>query len=312
MSNGQSHLSHGFRTFAAYGVFFLCLSASGWAQGRVDCGAMNSRILKQTVRYCALLPTEYDAQKARRYPILYFLHGLGENEQVLFQSGGWNLVEDLRQKHKVGEFLIVTPDAKETFYVNSADGKMRYSDFFLEEFMPAIESKYRVRRERAARAISGVSMGGYGAFRFAFAHPQLFSAVSAESAAFMIQTPQQMDATMQSDSQMARLMGPVFGNPIRAAQWEQNSPFVLAQKNKSAVASLAIYFNCGKDDDFGFENGALAMDRLLREENIKHEFHLYEGNHGMEYFLAHLEEVLEFHSRNFGGRGSVLNTVLPF
>lgn len=302
MNDCQSYTSHRFGAFVACAVFVLYFSVSATAQGRVDCGAMNSRILKQAVRYCVLLPDGYDKPGGRLYPVLYFLHGLGENEQVLFQSGGWNLVEDLRQKHKIGDFLIVTPDAKETFYVNSADGKMRYSDFFLEEFMPAIESKYRVRRERAARAISGVSMGGYGAFRFAFAHPQLFSAVSAESAAFMTQTPQEMNMAMQSGSQMGRLMGPVFGNPIRAAHWEENSPFVLARKKKSAIASLAIYFNCGKDDDFGFENGAQAMDRLLREEGVRHEFHLYEGNHGMEYFLAHLEEVLEFHSRNFGGR----------
>jgi len=282
-------------------VFFLLyFSVSAWAQGRVDCNAMSSRILKQTVRYCVLLPTGYDSQKAHRYPILYFLHGLGESEQVLFQGGGWNVVEDLRQKKKIGDFLIVTPAARASFYINSADANVRYSDFFLDEFMPAIETKYRVRRERAARAISGVSMGGYGAFRFAFAHPQLFSAVSAESAAFMTQTPQEMDATMRSDAQMARLMAPVFGNPIRAAHWEENSPFALARKNKAEIVNLAIYFNCGKNDDFGFDKGTQAMDRQLREEGVKHEYHLYEGNHGMEYFLAHLEEVLEFHSRHFG------------
>lgn len=279
---------------------FLAMTLTAWAQGRVDCGAMNSRILKRAVRYCILLPDAYDKAAAQRYPILYFLHGLGENEQVLFQSGGWDVIEDLRQKHKIGDFLIVTPDAKASFYVNSADGKMRYSDFFLQEFIPGIEAKYRVRRKRAARAISGVSMGGYGAFRFAFAHPELFSAVSAESAAFMTQSPPEMDAAMQSGSQIGRFMGPVFGNPIRVANWEANNPFVLARKNRSAIGALAIYFNCGKDDDFGFETGARAIDRQLREEGIKHEFYLYEGNHGMDYFLEHLPEVLQFHSRNFG------------
>ena len=304
MSKRRSYTFHRFTVVKPLAstifLFYFCVSA--WAQGRVDCNAMNSRILKQAVHYCVLLPAGYDTQNVRRYRVLYFLHGLGENEQVLFQGGGWNIVEDLRQKHKIGDFLIVTPGAKASFYIDSADGKVRYSDFFLDEFMPAIETKYRVRRDRASRAISGVSMGGYGAFRFAFAHPQLFSAVSAESAAFMTQTPQEMDATMQSDSQMARLIGSVFGNPIHAAHWEANSPFALARQNKAEIATLAIYFNCGKDDDFGFEKGAQAMDRQLREEGIKHEFHLYEGNHGMEYFLAHLEEVLEFHSRNFGSR----------
>ena len=59
---------------------------------------------------------------------------------------------------------------------------MRYSDFFLQEFMPHIERNYRIVPGRSGRAISGISMGGYGALRFAFAHPELFSAVSAQSA----------------------------------------------------------------------------------------------------------------------------------
>jgi len=245
------------------------------------------------------LPPGYDAAATKRYPVLYFLHGLGEDEQALFKTGGWNVVEDLRQKHEIGDFLIVTPEAKASFYVNSADGRVRYSDFFLKEFMPGIETKYRIRNERRARAISGISMGGYGAFRFAFAHPELFSAVSAQSAALMTESPAELDAAMRSGSQLGRLMGPVFGNPVDFSHWQANSPFVLARRNKAAITRLVIYFNCGKSDDFSFENGALALHKQLDAEGIKHEFHLYEGNHGMEYFLAHLDEVMKFHSGQF-------------
>src|SRR6202035_5815668 len=137
--------------------------------------------LADTVHYCVLLPSSYNSVPAKRYPVLYFLHGLGENEQTLFKTGGWNLIEDLRQQHKIGDFLIVTPEAKASFYVNSADGKVRYSDFFLREFIPYIEAKYRIQKERKSRAISGISMGGYGALRFAFADPAIFSGVSAQS-----------------------------------------------------------------------------------------------------------------------------------
>ena len=126
----------------------------------------------------------------QRYPVLYFLHGLGDNEQTLFNSGGWTLLDDLRSQHKMGDFLIVAPEGRRSFYINSADGSVRYSDFFLQEFLPHIESKYRIRPGRAGRAISGISMGGYGALRFAFAHPELFSAVSAQSAALITESPQ--------------------------------------------------------------------------------------------------------------------------
>jgi len=231
--------------------------------------------------------------------VLYFLHGLGENEQALFKMGGWGLVEDLRRQHKITDFLIVTPEAKATFYVNSANGKMRYNDFFLHEFMPLIESKYRVRRERDSRAVTGISMGGYGALHFAFAYPELFSAVSAESAALMTASPEELNATLRSGTPMSNLLGSVFGNPIDVAHWRENDPLILAHKNRAAIRHLAIYFNCGRDDQFEFELGAENLHRELDAEGIKHEFHIYPGDHSASYFLAHLAEVIEFHSRNF-------------
>jgi len=279
--------------------FLLASPAS--AQSRIDCSGLNSHVLGQVVHYCVLLSPGYDSPtaKAVRYPVLYFLHGLGENEQTLFKTGGWNLIEDLRQQHKVGDFLVVTPEAKATFYVNSADGKVRYSDFFLREFMPYIEGKYRVRRERKARAITGISMGGYGALRFAFAYPQMFSAVSAQSAALMTESPQELNAAMRSGTALGGLLGNVFGNPVDAAHWRENDPFALARKNKLAISSLAIYFNCGRDDEYEFEKGAQALDRQLQGEGIQHDFHLYSGDHSAAYFLTHLGEVIEFHSQKF-------------
>src|ERR1700690_1822549 len=232
--------------------FFLWFAISASAQSRIDCNALKSRILGETVHYCVLLPPSYDSaalHHSERYPVLYFLHGLGDNEQTLFKTGGWNLIEDLRRQHKVGDFLIVTPDAKTSFYVNSADGKVRYSDFFLQEFIPYIEGKYRIRRERGSRAISGISMGGYGALRFAFAHPDMFSAVSAQSAALMTESPQELNAASRSGTPLGRLLGSVFGNPIDVRHWNENNPFALAKKNKTALSRLAIYFNCGRDDD---------------------------------------------------------------
>ncbi len=149
-----------FRFFGIGFVLITFVPLAANAQSRTDCNVIHSRILKQTVHYCAQLPPDYDANdaKQRRYPVLYFLHGLGQNEQTLFSTGGWSLIEDLRRQHKIGDFLIVAPEGKRTFYINSADNSLRYSDFLLQEFMPYIESKYRVRPGRQARAVTGVSM----------------------------------------------------------------------------------------------------------------------------------------------------------
>ena len=283
-------------------VFFI-FPLSSHAQGRMDCAVLNSRILQQPIHYCVLLPDDYGTNLARDppkpYPVLYFLHGLGQNEQALFKSGGWDLIEDLRQQGKISQYLIVAPDGKNSFFINSADGKVRYSDFFTHEFIPFIESKYAVRKGRAGRAITGLSMGGYGALRFAFAYPELFSAVSAQSAALMTASPQELSSALQSRSQLGRLMGSPFGDPINIPHWKRNDPFTLARTNKAAIGNLAIYFNCGKEDDFDFEVGAQALHRQLQSEGIKHEFHLYPGDHSPDYFLAHLGETLEFHSIAF-------------
>jgi S-formylglutathione hydrolase FrmB len=283
-------------------AIFLAVPAA--AQSRIDCSALNSRILKRVVHYCVYLPSGYDAganqRPARRYPVLYFLHGLGDNEQTLFNSGGWTLLDDLREHHKMGDFLIAAPEGRRSFYINSADGTVRYSDFFLQEFMPVIEGKYRIRAGRAGRAISGVSMGGYGALRFAFAHPELFSAVSAQSAALITETPQQLDAASQTGAPLMGVLAPVFGKPIVASHWRENDPLVLAKRNAEALRGLAIYFNCGQDDNYGFEKGAAVLHQELEQEGVKHVYHPYPGDHSVTYFLSHFAEVMEFHSRAFG------------
>ena len=283
-------------------IFLTVLPAS--AQSRIDCNALDSKILKRSVRYCVYIPSGYEAgvkaHPARRYPILYFLHGLGDNEQTLFNSGGWTLLDDLRNQHKIGDFLIVAPEGRRSFYINSADGSVRYSDFFLREFMPQIESKYRIHGGRADRAISGISMGGYGALRFAFAHPELFSAVSAQSAALITESPQELNAVSQSGAPLLSVLGPVFGRPIDVRHWNENDPLVLVKKNVAALRGQAIYFNCGQADNYGFEKGAAALHEELAKEHVKHEYHPYPGDHSITYFLSHFEEVMKFHSRAFG------------
>jgi S-formylglutathione hydrolase FrmB len=282
----------------------LALSHPAHAQSRIDCNALNSKILQHPVHYCVYLPASYDAGAGKHpapvYPVLYFLHGLGDNERTLFNSGGWTLLDDLRQQHKLGEFVIVAPEGGRTFYINSADGSTRYSDFFLQEFIPLIETKYRISKVRSGRAVSGISMGGYGALRFAFSHPEMFSAVSAQSAALITETPQELDSANRSGAPLGKLLSTVFGSPIAVAHWKENNPFVLAARNQAGVRKLNIYFNCGQDDNYGFEKGAAALHEQLQKAGVKHQYHPYPGDHSLSYFLAHFAEVMEFHSQAFG------------
>ncbi len=304
VSSNKTGLAITRRVFQIGFLLSLIAAIPATAQSRIDCNALNSRILKQVVHYCVYLPAGYDAGAAQhlaaRYPVLYFLHGLGDNERTLFNTGGWTLLDDLRRQRKMGDFLIVAPEGKRSFYINSADGAVRYNDFFLQEFMPHVEGAYRIRPGRSGRAISGISMGGYGALRFAFAHPTLFSSVSAQSAALITESPQALDTASRTGAPLAGVLGAVFGNPIDIAHWNENSPFVLAKKNGAALKQLAIYFNCGQDDNYGFEKGAAALHEQLQKHGLKHEYHPYPGDHSLTYFLSHFDEVMAFHSKAFG------------
>jgi S-formylglutathione hydrolase FrmB len=266
------------------------------AAGRAECVSLPSKILARAVPYCVLLPPSYDAEKTRRYPVLYLLHGLGDNEQMLVHSGGMNLVEDMWEQHQLGEFLIVTPAGGASFYINSHDGKRRYGDFFLQEFMPGVEKRYRTQTGRRSHGIAGISMGGYGALHIAFRHPQLFGAVGAHSAALIEKMP---NIIAQNSREIGRLrvLGDAFGSPLDPAFWNQNDPEAIART--ANLAGLKIYLDCGSEDDYGFDAGAEALDKLLTSRHIPHEFHLYPGGHNWSYFAEHLPALLLFHFHVF-------------
>ena len=269
------------------------------ATGRVECNSLPSRSVHRPVRYCIMLPPGFDADKARHFPILYLLHGLGDNEQFFIHSGEWNLVENLREKGELKDFLIATPEGGASFYINAKDGKERYEDFLVQEFLPFIEKRYRASLGRANRAISGISMGGYGALHLAFRHPELFSAVSAHSAALIEKLPVFLGgmALQSSQPNRARIFGGVFGSPPDPMYWNRESPITLART--ANLAGLKIYFDCGDQDDYGFDVGAVVLDKVLTARHVTHEFHSYPGRHDPTYFAAHLPASLEFHSRLF-------------
>jgi S-formylglutathione hydrolase FrmB len=271
-------------------------AAAAAETGRAECLSMKSKILGKQVRYCTLLPPSYDTDKTRVFPILYFFHGLGDNEQSFVRSGGMNLTTDLWERHQLSEFLIVTPAAEASFYINSHDGHSRYEDFLLREFIPFIEHRYRIAGDRLERGVGGISMGGFGALRLAFVHPELFGSVTGQSAALIENAPQFVPDESQRSSRVD-LLAAVFGSPPDRAFWDRNNPLKIART--ANLGALKIYFDCGSEDDFGFYTGAATLDKILTARHIAHEFHIYPGRHDWTYFAAHLPAVLEFHAQSF-------------
>ena len=283
----------------AIAVLVVLCAVSAAAQERVECAAVRSAILRRSVRYCAILPPSYDREKSRKFPLVYYLHGLGESEQTL-TGPLWNVIEDL-QRSRIGEFLMVAPDGGRSFFINSRDGRFRYEDFLVREFIPAIERKYRASGSRAGRGIAGTSMGGYGALRLAFKYPHMFAAVTAEMPALYEKFPPQL-ADLVRLSGSGRQMGDLFGDPFDEAFWERNSPFTLARRHAAQLRGLKIYFDCGDQDDYGFDEGARRLDSLLTSLKVPHEAHIYPGRHDPSYIAAHIDEALEFQSRALTGK----------
>ncbi|HET6144363.1 MAG TPA: alpha/beta hydrolase family protein [Candidatus Acidoferrales bacterium] len=283
---------------SAFLLVFSALVVSGArADESVDCRVFRSAILHSAVRYCVFLPASYSLPegKLRKYPVLYLLHGLGGTQQSAVLNGEWTVLQDLRRDHKIGDFIVVSPEAWDTFYINSRDGGTRYSDFFISEFLPHIEGTYRIQSTRLTRGITGFSMGGYGALRFAFLRPDLFGSVSAHSAAIERDPPDAVSGMQSPGNFVSGVLGKTFGDPIDKPFWFRNSPYELAKKNATSLKSQRIYFDCGTEDTFGLYVGASEMHKALDSLKIPHEFHLYPGGHGGSYLLQHRDASFEFH-----------------
>src|SRR5215475_1261929 len=126
-------------------LFFLVLcSFACYSESRVQCGAMKSKYVPGRIGFCAMLPPSYDANPGKRFPVLYFLHGLGGDQSFLASSGASSAIEDAWEQKRLGEFVIITPQGENSFYINSRDGHILYEDFFVREFMPQMERRFHL------------------------------------------------------------------------------------------------------------------------------------------------------------------------
>ncbi|MGB3527850.1 MAG: alpha/beta hydrolase-fold protein, partial [Saprospiraceae bacterium] len=128
------------------------------AQGQLfESLGFNSRLIGKKMNYSIYLPEGYNTS-TRSYPVLYLLHGYTDNETGWTQFGE---IEQLANK-MIGEgeatpMIIVMPDGGVSWYINNFDRTMPYEDYFFQEFMPFVESTYRIRKEKKYRAVAGLS-----------------------------------------------------------------------------------------------------------------------------------------------------------
>ncbi len=276
--------------------FILAMTSILMAQtGKVmDDLTVPSKILKMDRKYAVYLPPDYGTSQ-RSYPVLYLLHGAGDDQTGWVQFGEILTIADAAIKSgSATAMIIVMPDANtgKRGYVNDVKGEWRYEDFFFQEFMPFIEKEYRIKADKRYRAIAGLSMGGEGTFIYALHHPELFSAACPLSAAT---GPKNIE-----ELKNYRLWQGVEGitDAQKEAYFKQYSVLNLIQNmpddQKKAVR---WYIDCG-DDDFLYEGNCL-VHIAMRQKEIPHEFRIRDGAHNWTYWRASLPNVLEFVSMGF-------------
>ena len=259
---------------------------------RVEYRTFASDVLGQELPYALYLPPSYD-QTDRNYPVLFFLHGANENEKRWSTRGLTDLALDrMVADGEIGEFIVAIPFGANSFYTNSVTGE-RWEDMLVDEFIPMIESDNRAIGTREGRAISGISMGGYGALKMAMKYPYLFHAVSAHSA-MLLEGFEDVSVNPRAEQLYTLLFDRIFGISASMDYWNENNPMRMARES-DGLDSLQIYFDCGTEDEYGFFAGAERLHDILEERGIPHEFHLYPGTHGWDYARQHTEASLKFH-----------------
>ena len=260
---------------------------------------IHSEILNKDVHYTIYLPFDYETS-SRYYPVVYLLHGFTDNDMAWIQFGEANLIaDDAIANREIPSMILVMPDGGVSYYINIFDNSVRYEDFFFEEFIPCIESHYRIRTEKRYRGIAGLSMGGYGTLVSALKHPDMFTTCAAFSAA--IYNDDEIMKVSQSDWEMkyAVLYGHDLTGKDRVNEtFIKNSPFHIIQKSDpEKIKQLRIYFDCGDDDQFSESNSLFHV--LLLQKGIPHEFRTRDGSHQWNYWRSGLIDGLKFIGKSF-------------
>ena len=224
------------------------------------------------------LPPSYTRTTARRYPVVFMLHGIN-GSNIEWEVRGMDKIMDrlIATKH-IEEPIVVFPDGSSGWYVNSSAGN--YRDMIVKELLPLVDSAYRTIPDRNHRGISGVSMGGFGSWSIGLEHPELFSSIASHIGALDFPPLAGTTEEMAANSKY-----------IPLAMVDAMTPMQLAEHT--------YYFDAGDQDDFRFGEAARAMDAELTAKLIPHEWQTGPGRHADSYWVPKLDRSFGLHSRQF-------------
>ncbi len=268
-------------------VLFLCWFATSYSQITVVEDSLFSPSINSIVKFFAVLPDGY-TRSSERYSTLYLLHGFSGS------YNDWVKNTDLVKYLRDYKYIVITPDAKNSWYANSpVEAKANYEDFLLKDVLPYVEKKYRTAKTKYRRAVAGLSMGGYGAIKFGIKYSELFCFAAGLSAA--IQFPNGMEDSVimaRRSKESVESVKKMFGFP-RNEKWKENDVYELLEK--SNVKTLPyFYISVGSQDGIPeIIEHAHAFPAALRKKGAAFEMHEYAGGHDWKFWDKEIETVLK-------------------
>ena len=280
--------------------FFILCIASAQNQGRViEQLSVKSEILGKEVKYSIYFPADYDRSQ-RTYPVVYLLHGYTDDNTGWLQFGEINRYADKAiAEGTIPPMIIVMPNGDSSWYINSFDGKEKYEDFFVKEFIPSIEKAYRIKSQKQYRGIAGLSMGGYGSLIYALKYPELFSAAAPLSAGVFTDD----EVLNMRDDNYENVLGPLYGHNLKGKQrlneaWYKNSILkIIETKSANELKKVRYWIDCG-DDDF-LTKGNCLLHLALTDKKVPHEFRVRDGSHSWTYWRTGITDALQFIGQSF-------------
>jgi endo-1,4-beta-xylanase len=236
-----------------------------------------SRLAGSQVSYLAYLPPDYTSDEARRYPVVYWLHGLGGS-----QRSGAPFVAQLdgaiRKNRAPAMIAVLVNGMRDSFYCDSPDGKWPVESVIVKELIPHIDQTYRTLARREARAVEGYSMGGFGAARLGFKYPEAFGMVGVMAGALL-----------DADGIPAR-HGGLFTKMFGSAKdrYLESHPHTLLEKNVGAIRDKSVIRVAVGDRD-RLQLRSQALHELLDRLKVEHDYEVVPGvAHNISLFYEKL------------------------
>jgi S-formylglutathione hydrolase len=248
-------------------------------QSNIELNDLPTKNLPAPVPYALITPPGYKASTP--LPLCLMLMGGGGSRQNLVDCQP--LFESWWAEGALPPMVVATPSPGMSYYLEDSLGGTRWDAFLAEDFVPHMRASCNVSSDRSSTVITGISIGGYGALKTAFAYSDQFGVVAAMQP--MLE-PGFHDSDVGARNRLHHLAGgpPQLVGPTRdRSLFESNNPANRARANAELIrkSGLAIYVDAGDDDFLNAHDGAEFLHRVLWDLDISHEYHLVRGaDHG--------------------------------